>query len=501
MAQGTPVGNPLINIPLSFSVVEFSPDGYGLVASTHDGTIFGWEIPSRRPLFKPISGAHTSHLLKLSFSPDGKYFASAGTDGKSVLFEYPSGRVIGRAFRPEEQISTVIFAFDERVLIGGNADGALCLWDLDKQKQTMTTPRGHSKAVMDADLSTESGMLTTLGQDQVIRFWSMRGKYPQATTRKVVGQSAKGVAFSGDGKFLAAGDDTGAVQIWDLESDKLLMVLQGHSHQVWALTFYPDNHMLASGDRAGQIRIWKLDNGALHRTIDAHAGPIWSLMYRSDEKQIISTGNGEVHVWNAQTGKRLTTLKQGAGTYTRGAQSPAGSQLALTTTVGMTQIWNLDSGELEKEIKADDDLLWSAAFSPDSRSLAVASSDEVVTVWDLETGKQQAAFTGHSGGATDVAYLSDGVTLVAVDRYGRLHWWDIKTGRRLSDEWPAHTRASWRLAVHPDGMQIATTGDDGRVSVWDELSIDRACKIGLRAFDEIRQRQYLGQNERSVACN
>ena len=55
--------------------------------------------------------------------------------------------------------------------------------------------------------------------------------------------------------------------------------------------------------------------------------------------------------------------------------------------------------------------------------------------------------------------------------------------------------------MHPDGERFATAGDDGKVKVWDELSIDRACKIGKLAFDSVRRRQYLGQGERSLACD
>jgi WD40 repeat protein len=499
--QGQPIGEPLIDLALGFNVVEFSPDGRGLVASIHDGTIYGWAIPSREPVFEPISGVHTSHLLKLAFSPNGDRFATASTDGTSMMLEYPSGRLIGPAFGKDHQIGAVVFTPDGRFLIGGNAEGAVILWDVNRQVPIKTTPNGHSQAIVDAGLSEDGRLLATLGQDQVIRLWSFDSTHPLAGERQVVGKSAKGVAFSGDGRYLAAGDESGVVQVWELGHSKDPMILKGHIHQVWAIAFSPDGRILASGDRSGQVRLWNLTDGTLLRTFEAHESAVWSLAFRPDGNQLISAGDMQVHLWAVETEAHLRTLENKEGRITRAVLSPDGALLAVTTTEGNVKVWDIEGASVVREIKADDDVIWSAAFSPDTRHLATASSDEVVTLWNLASGDQRAAFTGHTGGATDLSYLNDGVTLVVVDRSGMLHWWDAQTGRRLSDAWPAHPGTSWRLVLHPDGERFATAGDDGKVRIWDELSIDRACNIGKFAFDTVRRRQYLGQGERSLACD
>jgi len=137
----------LILIPLTRDAISIPiiasggfADGRGLVASIHDGTIYGWAIPSREPVFEPISGVHTSHLLQLAFSPKGDRFATASTDGTSRMLEYPSGRLIGPAFGKDHQIGAVVFTPDGRVLIGGNAEGAVSLWDVNRQQPIKTTP-------------------------------------------------------------------------------------------------------------------------------------------------------------------------------------------------------------------------------------------------------------------------------------------------------------------------------------------------------------------------
>jgi WD40 repeat protein len=498
--DGTPIGEPLIDVALGFNVVEFSHDGRGLIASKAGGTIYGWEIPSRRPLFEPIKGAHTSNLLHIAFSPSGDRFATVSTDGTSMVLEYPSGRIIGPAFGKHIQMGSVIFSPDGRLLIGGDSGGALHLWDVHRQILLTTTPAGHSQAIVDAELSKDGGLLATLGQDLVIRLWSFGSTYPVANRLKVSGRKAKGVAFGREGRLLAVGDDSGNVQIWELPSDRLLFTLKGHQHQVWAVAFAPDSRVLASGDRSGQIRLWNPDSGELQRILDAHDGSVWSLAFGPNGNQLLSMSDNQVGIWDMQNGTLQAELKHGNGRNTRAVLSPDGSKLAVTATDGIVRVWDWKNAVVVNQIKADDDVLWSAAFSPDSRQLATASSDEIVALWDLASGRQQADFTGHSGGATDVAYLSDGVSLVAVDRNGRLHWWDTGTGRRLSEAWSAHRGASWRIVVHPDGKRFATTGDDGLARVWDELSIDKACEIAQHALDDVRLRQYLGPDERSVAC-
>ena len=215
---------------------------------------------------------------------------------------------------------------------------------------------------------------------------------------------------------------------------------------------------------------------------------------------MVSASDRQVRIWDVKSGKARSTLRHDGGQNTRAVLASNGNLLAVVATDGRVRLWNMDTESLATEFAADDDVLWSVAFSPDASRLATASSDEVVTVWDLGSSERVATFTGLTGGATDVAFLADGVTLVATDRNGGLHLWDLETGRRLAETWQAHTRVSWRIAVHPDGERFATAGGDGQVKVWDELSIRRACEIGRAAFDSVRRRQYLGEDQRSMAC-
>lgn len=494
-------GEPLVLASNGFQSVAFSPDGRGVVAGGKDGSIHGWQLPSGKALFAPVRDAHSSKLLQIAFDPAGTRFATASSDGTSTLIDYPSGRIAGKAFGPDDRIAAVAFSPDGGVLIGGNDDGALRLWDIEQAKPAATTASAHSRAIADLGASRDGKLLATLGRDQLIRIWRLNSRHDLAAALKVTGKTAKGVAFSNDGAWLAAGDDTGAVQVWRLNDEGgPPTVLRGHEHQVWAVAFAPDSGLLATADRAGEIRLWNPTTGAVVRRFAGHDGAIWSLAFTAEGERLMSASDGEVRFWNLEGNEPSGELTPADGRVTRAVLSPDTTRAAIARTDGRVELWDIEAMQRLREIAAADDVVWSVAFDPDGDHLATGSSDEVVALWDAETGTRLAAFTGQTGGATDLAYLADGVTLAAVDRGGSLHIWDVRSGRRLTKSQWGHAGPSWRIAVHPGGERFATAGDDGWIKIWDALDIARACTIGGPAFDTVRHRQYLGDGERPVAC-
>ena len=494
-----PARPPLIHRTGDFLSMAFSPDGKGIVAGNGEGDIHGWTLPAGTPVFEPIRGVHTSDIWKLVFDPDGHAFATSSSDGKSILFAYPSGKVIGPAVAPGEEINGVAFSADGKILFGGGADGGLRLWDVAHATLKSRTPSGHNAAIIDLEASGARNLIATLGTDQLIRFWRMESMVPLASEYPVAGRAAKGIAFSPDGQWLAAGDDAGNVELWNTATQQAPIMLSGHRQQVWALAFSRDGKELLSGDRSGAVRIWSIATGALEASVDAGTSPIWSISVSPDGRQFATASEDGLRLWDLKTRALQQEILHGAARITRAAWSPDGSRIAIASTDARVRLWDVKAGRIEREIVVDRDVVWSVAFSPDGKHLATASGDETVTLWEIATGAKIATMTGHSGGATDVAFSGDGASLAVTDRTGRLHFWDALTGRRLIDPWQAHQDTSWRIAMHPDGERFATAGDDGHVRLWDVLSIKRACDISRDAFDETRRKEYFGAGA-ALAC-
>ena len=90
------------------------------------------------------------------------------------------------------------------------------------------------------------------------------GLFPTHATEPIFLEGGAGevrsVAFSPDGKLLAAGNRYHTVRIWDVASKKEIKTLDGHMSDVWSIAFSPDGKTLAAADtdwkKASKVKLW-----------------------------------------------------------------------------------------------------------------------------------------------------------------------------------------------------------------------------------------------------
>ena len=69
------------------------------------------------------------------------------------------------------------------------------------------------------------------------------------------------VAFSPDGRMLAAGNAWYEVRWWWVADGELLRAVKGRTDSVNSVTFSPDGNTMASGSLDGTVRLWQVPEG------------------------------------------------------------------------------------------------------------------------------------------------------------------------------------------------------------------------------------------------
>src|SRR5262249_12060687 len=158
------------------------------------------------------------------------------------------------------------------------------VWNSRTGAEVQSFP-AHTDAVYSVAFHPDGKHLASAGADGKlgnVKVWDWA-----AGQEKFVGPSgadhnrgtAYGVAFSPDGRHLAVGSD-GAVTVWDWERRRAaLPPLRGHAKKGINVAFSPDGRRLASGSWNGDIHIWDVQTGELLRTLSEHHHAISALAF------------------------------------------------------------------------------------------------------------------------------------------------------------------------------------------------------------------------------
>jgi serine/threonine protein kinase len=158
-----------------------------------------------------------------------------------------------------------------------------------------------------ASFSPDLRLLATAHKQGVVKCWELPGVKLRATLH--TGHDAVcGLAFSGDGKRLAAACglavEAGQVKLWDSDTACELLTLNGHIGPVTAVSVSPDGKRIATGGYDGVLRTWNATDGKELLTLRGHRDWITAIAFSHDGKMLASgSGDGGLMVWNARTGK------------------------------------------------------------------------------------------------------------------------------------------------------------------------------------------------------
>jgi WD40 repeat protein len=301
------------------------------------------------------------------------------------------------------------------------------------------------------------------------------------------------VAFSPDGRTVAAGDSTGTVIVWNLaDPARPRHALAAHTGSVSSVAFSPDGRTLATGSFDGRVIVWDLaDLTRPRQFLAAGAGSVFSVAFSPDGRTVAAgDSDGTVIVWDLADPARPRQLGSPhtgrAASVFSVAFSPDGHTLATANDDGTALLWDLaDSTRPQRSLAGHSSSVNSVAFAPDGRTLATASDDGTALMWDLTdlTRPQRLRPTpsARTSKVTAVAFAPNGRILATASDDGTALLWDLTDLTRPQPLRPAltsHTGRVTAVAFAPDGRTLAIAGSDATVVLWDLTARSQPQRLG-----------------------
>jgi len=292
------------------------------------------------------------------------------------------------------------------------------------------------------------------------------------------------IAYSPDGRFLAASMANGRTQIWDTETHRTVLTIERATTEwvCWGLAYSPDGRFLASSGDDNTVRVWDVATGAAIATLAGHTGPVYSLAYSPDGRFLASgSDDTTVRLWDVATDSSPTPITSTLiltghpKAVSSLAYSPDGRFLASGSWDKTVRLWQLSTspaGDLEAgaamTLTGHTAPINSVAFSPDGALLASASDDKTIRVWDATTGKAILTLVGHTNTVANLAFSADGRFLLSGSRDATVRIWDVELRKNEAVAvLTGHESNVNSVAYSPSGRFLASGSADGTVRIWD----------------------------------
>ena len=460
--------------------VEFSSDGSLLAAGLSTGAVQIWRV-SDGNLLRVFQGMFCE-VNNMAFSPDGETVAIGGatdhfradptdfavkvirvSDGERLptLEVYPAayGYISGMAFSPDGSLLATV------------SMGEIALWQIPDGQQVRTMTWGGEEAAIHVAFSPDGRFLAAGTGDGTVQLWRVADGTLENTLEGHT-DTVNDLAFSADGRLLASASDDKTVRVWQVSDGKALRTLQ-IGHEVCDVAFSPDGSLLATLTEGTTLQLWQVADGQPLGRVTA-MGPVNAVAVSADSRLVAAgTEAGMVRVWQASDGKVVYTFTDLGASVTKVAFLPSENLLAAGLEDGTLRLWQVSDGSPRPALSLGDDVS-RLTFSPDGSLLAAAvclrrddagnCTDEEVNLWRLPGGELvRTVEKGTLGGLPYVMAFSPDGAVLGVLRWDTIYLFQVSDGKMLSRaecDYEGFWNPMGLGAFSPDLRWVAIAGED-----------------------------------------
>jgi WD40 repeat protein len=454
----------------------FTPDGYRLISISEDKTIRVWNVQTGELIKKfesQVGDGYEGMFYTSALSPDGKLLAVAGyqvsteKENYVIVIDIEQGTQVATAVGHSDVINSLSFSGLGNYLASGSADGTVRVWKMEKFPTLITAVTLEiGLPVYSVSFNRVTHDLAVACESNNVMVYSLAGldkgekKFTAKAWHKHKGVLNK-ITYSPDGGYLASTSFDNELVLWNSEGTAIRSI-DKIKNVITAIAFSYDGKILAALDETGHGATYTVPAATKLTDFTGHDNTVFSAAFSAATNgnyMVASAGgnNNEIILWNPING--LTSKKiKGKGSAIYQVAFGEGYELFIS-----------------KEVPQADKVKYSHSFDfatfvinrnptrvPNQPTMPKDVFQTGVNSIALPKGKTIETDPNIDGRILDFKYLADGGVVVASDYSLKLY---DKNGF-LNKEFLGHTGAVRTITVSADGKYIASGGEDQSVILW-----------------------------------
>ena len=465
---------------------------HGQLAMTggEDTRVILWDLSALRA--KTCMVGHTAPVLDCAVSADEALAATCDASGRMILWLLADNPAILEnvqdAHWDAPEIMCVAVSPDHQKVAYGRGDGTVVVTapgqgEPDKRFQ-YEAPYAHGRVVRrhgKEDNDNDSGLPGLYFPPTYMAFFPSAqelfifSRFLRTCERRDIAtfqvqiqyglaENITCAALSANGQVICAGTDTGKLMIFDSRSPEPVWTVDAHTDAVLCCSLDVSGVTAVSCSRDDSVRLWDLKARQEKTPLRTTASLVTQVkVLNRSSRLLVGTMDGHV------TLHRLTdevSSRPASSCYRVSALSLNLAETAAVSVADDGSVVRWDVGDALRQVTCENwdmDIL-SCAMAPSGLSSAFGCANGEVFVWDHASGARYLLATLER--SARLCRYQDERTLLIGDDGGNVTMWNTGDRRRLT-RIRAHESLLLNCGLASSGRTIVTSGEDGKLRIWD----------------------------------
>uniref|UniRef100_A0A915HPU3 Uncharacterized protein n=1 Tax=Romanomermis culicivorax TaxID=13658 RepID=A0A915HPU3_ROMCU len=417
--------------------------------SSFDFVVIIWHVASGDVVYK--LGGMMAPVSSLCLTSNDTFLVIACADETLRVFSLCLAKELHELRGHQGNIVSLIIGPDDCQLFAGSADGSIYCYDLHTG-QMVATQKCATTTIFSLKITNGNRFLLSTGGDS-IQVWNI--DRPIDSWKSENSPTITVCTMSKDCKYLAVGNSTGSVFLWDLESCRYLWAVSYEFKvKITCLSFDYGNDLIFSGSIDGLICIWSILGGRLKKSIrrvkspnflsrlvdNHHTAMIRNIQFFQNKPRVLShDSTGIVKIWRPFPVDSDDDCKDAEEINVGGdlLQLANDRDLIVTTSYSSKELkmWNIGSDDTAAYVRAKfghKDAITCLKMSSNGKFVLTGSKDNSIKLWEVSTGYLTQVFVGHETPVISCGMNDDNQVAVSGSVDGSVYSWDVETGSTMS---------------------------------------------------------------------